>query len=86
MSSRQLGLLLVLLCGLTLTLAWVIERRQVLSLREELDAWALGLPEVFSRGNAAGSNDQDPVDRKQDPSSRRPPKPSTKATGETTDA
>ena len=38
-STRQLGLLLVLLCAITLTLAWVIERRQILSFRAELDAW-----------------------------------------------
>lgn len=42
MSTRQLGLLLVLLCAITLTLAWIIERRQILSFRSELDAWGAG--------------------------------------------
>lgn len=38
-STKQLGLLLLLLVAITLTLAWVIERRQILSFRQELDAW-----------------------------------------------
>lgn len=41
-STRQLGILLVLLCAITLTLAWVIERRQILSFRAELDSWGMG--------------------------------------------
>lgn len=41
-STKQLGMLLVLLVAITLTLAWIIERRQILSFREELDAWGHG--------------------------------------------
>lgn len=41
-STRQLGLMLLCLCAITLTLAWVIERRQILSFRQELDAWGTG--------------------------------------------
>lgn len=39
MTSKQLLLFGALIVALTLSLAWLIERRQVLSLRQELDRW-----------------------------------------------
>lgn len=39
LTSKQLGLLLLCLCAITLTVAWIIERRQILSFRAELDAY-----------------------------------------------
>ncbi len=42
MTTRQLALLVVAVVALTLSLAWLIERRQVLSLRQELDHWGGG--------------------------------------------
>jgi hypothetical protein len=52
MSSRQLALLLLLLVSLTLTLAWVIERRQIMSFRQELDAWGRDPNQPSSEGAA----------------------------------
>lgn len=39
MTTRQLVIFAALVVALTLSLAWLIERRQVLSLRQELDRW-----------------------------------------------
>ena len=39
MNRRELALWLALVMVATLALAWVIERRHILSFRAELDAW-----------------------------------------------
>lgn len=44
MTSKQLGLLLLCLCAITLTVAWIIERRQIMAFRSELDAWGVTPP------------------------------------------
>lgn len=44
LTSKQLGILLVCLCAITLTVAWIIERRQILAFRQELDAWGVTPP------------------------------------------
>jgi len=41
-TTRQLLILSVLVVTLTLSLAWLIEKRQVLSLRQELNRWGAG--------------------------------------------
>ena len=53
LSTKQLGILLLLLCAITLTLAWIIERRQILSFRQELDAWGRTPPPSTPGAGAA---------------------------------
>ena len=44
MTTRQLVVFAVAVVALTLTLAWMIERRTVLSLRQDLDRWGAPQP------------------------------------------
>ena len=39
MSRRELSLWLVAMVGASLAVAWLLERRHILTLREELDSW-----------------------------------------------
>lgn len=78
-STKQLGLLLVLLCGLTLTLAWIIERRQILSFREELDAYGRTAPAESSSSSSAAAvapsdSPDEPVPFVPPPADPTPPK------------
>lgn len=54
MTTKQLVLFAVVVVGLTLTLAWLIERRTVLSLRQQLDAYGQPQP-------AAGKDPSAPI-------------------------
>lgn len=44
MTTKQLLVLMAVVVALTLSLAWLIERRQVLSLRQELDRFGVEPP------------------------------------------
>lgn len=44
MTTRQLVVFAVVVVALTLSLAWLVERRTVLSLRQQLDSWGAPLP------------------------------------------
>lgn len=44
MTTKQLVVFATVVVALTLTLAWMIERRTVLSLRQDLDRWGTPSP------------------------------------------
>lgn len=50
MTTKQLVVFATVVVALTLTLAWMIERRTVLSLRQDLDRWGTPPPPVSPEG------------------------------------